>query len=160
MAMEMMVWISVVLVIATSLFIFKGQVISVLNKSAKDINALNVEENKLNESTTKEAIVKNNSTDKTTQSITQKQETPKQETKEIQAPTVVNNITNNNQKEYNTVIINESQTPTKQDNSFLTNLGANLIAELVVAILFAGLTWFIRDYLKLRKHQKLNMKKD
>lgn len=168
-SMEIIVWISVVLVIATSLFLFKNQVINMLDKTAKDVNSLNVEENTTNKSTAKEDnTTKDNSTDKNTQSTTQKQETPKQETKdttkqetkETQAPTVVNNITNNNQNQYKTVIINEAQVPTQQGNSFLENLESNILAELIVAVLFAGLTWFIRDYLKLRKKQKLNMNKD
>jgi hypothetical protein len=124
-------------------------------RQAKLQSSINSIKNTTDKSTSEEdTTAKGNSMDKATTSTTQKQET-----KETQAPTVVNNITNN-QNEYKTVVIHGSETPAKQDNSFLSNLGSNLIAELVVAILFAGLTWFIRDYLKLRKHKKLNINKD
>jgi hypothetical protein len=122
--------------------------------------------NKSDESSSKDTNKSSNDTSKATikNEDTQKQETPKQETKETQAPTVVNNITNNitnnNQVQNTTVIINEAQSPTKQDNSFLSNIGSNLVAELVVLILFAGISWFIKSKVNARKKNKLNMKKD
>jgi len=161
MGFEMIIWISVLLVVVTAMFLLLGHVRGSMNEMQTKVqSSMDKMEKTTDKSASKEGTTaKGDSADKVTTSTTQKQETPKQEAKEIQAPTVINNITNNNQKEYKSVVVNEAQSPTTQDSSFLTNLGSNLIAELVVAILFAGLTWFIMDYLKLRKQHKLNREK-
>lgn len=110
----------------------------------------------------------NKSSEDTIKSTTNKEETQKQEIQNtVQTPTVetkaenktvTNPVSNPENNQNTTVIIKEVQVPVKQDNSFMSNLGSNLIAELVVALLFAGITWVIKDKVSKRK-QKLNMKK-
>ena len=59
-------------------------------------------------------------------------------------------------------VVKEVQVPAKnsEGQSFLNSVGSNIIAELVVAVLISVVTWFIKDYLHLKKKRKLNMNKD
>ena len=59
-------------------------------------------------------------------------------------------------------VVKEVQVPAKnsEGQSFLSSVGSNIIAELVVAVLVSVVTWFIKDYLHLKKKRKLNMNKD
>lgn len=165
MGCEGLIMMTMLLVVVLGVFMAMKHITNSANETVTKLqSSMDEAKNTTDKSTAKEdTTAKDNSTDKNTQNTAPKQETketPKQETKETQPTTVINNITNNNQNQYKTVVINEAQNPTKQENSFLSYLGSNLIAELVVAVLFAGLTWFIRDYIKVKKQNKLNRNKE